>query len=626
MPALPHEGDKIELKEKPKEDQKGDKKPEKKGREKVSTSDNKQIELAEEYLNRQDFEKARSIYSGLAKNEDNIPFIHKNYLLCLSKADKPAATESYLKKVTRNLPEIGVYRLDLALFYSGQKEDKKAAETIKKLAKHIAERPAEVEEAAKYALGNQHPEWSLEIFAASRVALRDNYLYVFEMANVYKAQGRLSPMLTELLSLSERDANSLRQIENTLQNTLTKPSEYDTLEQVLIAKTQNNALTNVYSELLLWLYVQRHDFNGAFIQARALDKRTFTEGMRCMELAKLCISNKDYPAAIKVLDYVTKEYANKGVYFQAQRLKINAQEELVKSTYPIDQAAVHRLIADYYTLNGKTDNKYQGLENLRNIALLYGTYLAKPDSAITILQQILAYPRADKQLADRCRLDLGDMYLLQGVFWEATLLYSQAEKNEKDSPISYDAKLRNARLSYFKGEFELAQEHLDVLKMATSREIANDAMNLSLLIQDNMAEDTTGKALQAYANVELLLFQHREDEAMRELNLLEKNYPKNSLSDEVLWLRARINKRIRRFDVTLENLDKILKLYPTDLYGDDALFLEATIYEEEKNDKAKAMDLYQQLLKQYPGSIFTAEARKRFRLLRGDNLHLTPAN
>jgi outer membrane protein assembly factor BamD (BamD/ComL family) len=36
------------------------------------------------------------------------------------------------------------------------------------------------------------------------------------------------------------------------------------------------------------------------------------------------------------------------------------------------------------------------------------------------------------------------------------------------------------------------------------------------------------------------------------------------------------------------------------------------------NNKEKAMELYQQLLMDYPGSLFTTEARKRFRQLRGD--------
>lgn len=592
---------------------------------KVSKADNQQIEVADEYMRRDDFAKAAEFYNKLARRDENIPIIHRNYMLCLEKLGKADEQESYLKRIVRNLPKAQNYKIDLARFYASHKETEKAESIIKKLCKQIADNPNEVVNVAKYSVYVQHGEWAEQLFTTSRKALRDNLLYTFEMAEVYRMQNRLGPMLAELIALAERDANNLQQIQNTLQAAIGKPTDFDTLEKVLIKKTQENAGVQVYSELLLWLYIQQRDFNSAFIQARALDKRNHTEAQKCVELANLCIANKDYEAAINILEYVSTDFQGRPVYFQSKRLLINTREEQLRNSYPVNKADVEKLITEYRVLNTKIPNRFEALDNLRSIALLYGTYLNQVDSAIAILSEIIKYPRADRNLIDKSKVDLGDMYLLQGTFWEATLLYSQVEKSQKESPLGYESKLRNAKLSYFKGEFELAQEHLDVLKLATSREIANDAMNLALLIQDNLAFDSTGKALQAYANVELLLFQHREEAAMKALDKMDQDFPKNSLSDEVLWLRARIYKRIRQFDLALANLEKIVTLYPTDLYGDDALFMEGTIYEDEKGDKTKAMALYEQLLKSYPGSIFGAEARKRFRLLRGDKLNL-PTN
>jgi hypothetical protein len=45
------------------------------------------------------------------------------------------------------------------------------------------------------------------------------------------------------------------------------------------------------------------------------------------------------------------------------------------------------------------------------------------------------------------------------------------------------------------------------------------------------------------------------------------------------------------------------------------------LYENKLKDPAKAMELYQDLLTKYPGSLFVVEARKRFRALRGDVLN-----
>jgi tetratricopeptide (TPR) repeat protein len=306
------------------------------------------------------------------------------------------------------------------------------------------------------------------------------------------------------------------------------------------------------------------------------------------------------------------------VYIEAQKQLIEAREYEAKNTYPIDKQVIRKLISDYTNLIRITPDPNKTAESLRSMALLYGHYLAQPDSAIEILNKATQIPRYNRVFQSKCKLDLGDMYLLKGEPWESTLLYSQVEKDEKDQPLGHEAKLRNAKLSYFKGEFQLAQDHLDVLKLATSREIANDAMHLSLVIQDNTVFDSTGEALKEYSKIELLLFENKDEEALQKTDELLKKYPSHSISDEVYWLRAKLFRRMKQFDKSIESLDVILKNYGQDIFVDDALFMKGNIYEENLSNKDKAMEVYQLLMKEHPGSIFTAEARKKYRILRGD--------
>lgn len=255
------------------------------------------------------------------------------------------------------------------------------------------------------------------------------------------------------------------------------------------------------------------------------------------------------------------------------------------------------------------------------MGLLYGFYLDKKDPALVYLEEAVKTARTNPDLIAKCKLDMGDIYLLKNEPWESTLLYSQVEKEAKDQPIGYEAKLRNAKLSYYKGEFELAQSHLDILKMATSREIANDAMELSLLIQDNLALDTVGEAMKEYAAIEMLLFQNKNDEALQRLDQMKENYPKHSLIDEVLWLQAKIYIRQDKNEKAVEQLEKIVNNYSYDILSDDAHFVIAKLLEEKLNQKEKAMEMYQTHLAKYPGSIYAVEARKRFRALRGDKIN-----
>ena len=55
--------------------------------------------------------------------------------------------------------------------------------------------------------------------------------------------------------------------------------------------------------------------------------------------------------------------------------------------------------------------------------------------------------------------------------------------------------------------------------------------------------------------------------------------------------------------------------------ADDALYRRALLHETKLDDKEKAMELYQELLTKFPGSLYTVDARKRFRALRGDFLN-----
>jgi tetratricopeptide (TPR) repeat protein len=293
------------------------------------------------------------------------------------------------------------------------------------------------------------------------------------------------------------------------------------------------------------------------------------------------------------------------------------------------------------------------MEALRNQALLYAYYLDQKDRAIELLNQLVSNPRVNATLQAKAKLDLGDIYLLKGEYWESTLLYSQVEKTQKESPVAYDAKLKNAKLSYFKGDFLLAQEHLDILKEATTREIANDALELSLRIKENTAFDTTGAALRVYASIELLLYQNKIDEALKWLQFFMKdsefwiskedlyrsdrtlpfeNYVKQegdsvliklslsraTIMDDVYWLEADIRLKRGEFQASLDLLQKIRDEFPDDVLTDDAYFMQGEIHERHLRDKDKAMEIYRDFLNLYPGSVYAAEARKRFRVLRGD--------
>ncbi|MDH3709361.1 MAG: tetratricopeptide repeat protein [Cyclobacteriaceae bacterium] len=584
----------------------------------TQAQDSQRIGLANEYFAKGDLEKAKVLYEELSRKNRNIPQIHNRYLTVLAQLGDYDQGVSYLQKLIHQFPAVVQYPLDLGIFYRKAGKPDQADQQIIRTLQSIKNQKYQIISAAQYLFNKQETPFALKAYQLGREAEKDPHLYALEMAEIHRRMSQKTEMVNEYLNFANSNPNNINYVKNILQNLLTDEEDLIQLEKLLYEKIQKNPNESLYASLLIWVNLQQQNFYGAFVQARALDKREKGGGTRVLEIGKIALDNNDYKNAIKVFTHVAKNTKTGVNYELAKRFLVKSREELVKNTFPVDLEEIRHLIKDYDEIIVEIGKNERTLEAMRSQALLYAFYLDRRDSAISILQNIVSTPGIKSSLQNQAKLDLGDIYLLNQEHWESTLLYSQVEKAQKDQPLGYEAKLRNAKLSYFKGDFELAQGHLDILKLATSREISNNAMALSLLIQDNTVFDTTDLAMQAYADVELTLFQNRRQEALLKLNHLLESYPGHSLTDEILWLQSNIYLELGNFDKALELLNDVVTGYQYDILSDDAYFLMGTIYEDQLQNAQKAMEIYQDFLTKFPGSIYSAEARKRFRSLRGD--------
>ncbi|MBX9850760.1 MAG: tetratricopeptide repeat protein [Cytophagaceae bacterium] len=584
----------------------------------LAFSQSDEIRIANEYYNNGEFEKAKVTFEKLAKKEENLLLIYTNYLNTLLALKEKENAEKFSKRMMKAFPDDVLYPIDHYLINVEILGEEKAQKEFQSFVNSIKNFPDRVNKSGSLFIKRNRLKEARELFLTARKAEGDKTSYAIGLANVYDLTGETEKMIEELLGYLEAVPGAIESVKNTFQNNLTEKAEYDLLETTLYAKIQKNPDQIIFNELLLWLNIQHKNFSKALIQAKAIDKRNKMQGGKVIEVGKIAMENKDYENASKYFQYVVDEFKNGINYSLARRLLINSKEEQVKNTFPVDMNRINSLINDYKSLVNDLGKNSNTLEAMRSMALLFAFYKNDRDTAIVILNDVIAQSRYDLKLRDKAKIDLGDIYLLKEEPWESTLLYSQVEKDEKDEPLGHEAKLRNAKLAYYKGEFELAQGHLDVLKLATSREIANDAMDLSILIQDNIALDTSADAMKEYAAIDLLLFQNKTAEALQRCDEMLKKYPGHSLTDEIYWLKAKLYKKIGDYETAVLMLQKIGDMYARDILGDDALYLKALIYEENLKDTEKAKALYQDLLKKYPGSIFGADARKRFRLLRGD--------
>lgn len=573
-------------------------------------------QLAEEYSKSGDCVKANIYYEKiLAKGFNKV--LLKSYVNCQIKLKNQKGSEDFFKaQIKRDKNDEAFYNLFWGhLLESLGKVDaaeNKYEQAIASLENKFALYPQLADQ-----FRDINPKWAVKTLLKAREVSRNGNLFRMELADLYKQNSEPQKAIEELLAYGAAMQNP-DLIRNMLQDFLSNEKDREILEKYLYEGIQKRPGDTFFIELLVWNQIQRKEFYKAFLQERALDKRFKYEGNRIFPLANLALQNQDFENASAMYDYLVKEYPMSPFYPTARRLAIYSREEKVKSTFPIVKADVQLLIEDYNKLLKELGADVRTLDAMRNMAILYAFYLDDKPKAIGILKTAIEVGKKDRNFVDKCKLDLGDIYLLQNEPWEATLLYSQVEKSQKDDVLAYDAKLKNAKLHYFKGDFELAKSVLDILKKATSREIANDANALGLLIMDNIGLDTAEVAMRSFANVELLLFQNKTEEGLDSLQQMIRQYPDHSLSDEILWLMARTYLKLDNIDKAVDNLKIIVDKFHYDILADDALFALAKINQEKLNNREEAMRLYQQLIEKYPGSIFTADARKRFRELRGD--------
>jgi tetratricopeptide (TPR) repeat protein len=584
-----------------------------------------EIQLANEYLLKGDKKKAAELFRDLSKNDVNIPLIHNNYISLLLDLGAYDEAQAYLKKVLRRDPENVQYKLDVGLVYVRSGDLSKADRYLRDIIGEVKSNVQLSKMMSDYLAARSLTEYSILALTESRQFLGNPYLFCLDLAMLYRIQGQQDKMVREYLSYVTQSSANIQYVKNVMQALLTKPEELESLENLLYEKVQENPDVEVYSDLLIWVTMQQKNFYASFVQARAYDKRYKKDGEKSLEVAKVALDNEDYDNASKIYRYVIREFNGSSNQLLARLGLIRTREARVKRSFPVSADSVKTLIEDYHKFIQKYPDNINSLEATRNEALLFANFVDQKDSAIQILNGLIANPRASLYLKSKAKLDLGDIYLIKGEPWESSLLYSQVEKTQKENPVGYEAKLKNAKLSYYKGDFRLAQEHLDILKEATTREIANDAMDLSMRIKENIAFDSVGEALKQYALIELLLYQNKQDEALEKIKFLKQGqgsagnaFSNQTIMDDVYWLEANIRMKRGEFQESINVLQKILTEFPEEILSDDAFFLQAEIYERQLKNKEKAMELYREFLNKFPGSVYAAEARKRYRTLRGD--------
>ena len=571
-------------------------------------------QLAGRYFREQDYEKARDLYLKLyEKTSQNHYF--QQYVECLFFLKDYDKAEKELKSFAKKNPNYYKAVCDLVYIYTLQGKKDKANKQFNEIVKDLPAHASTIRNISYAFQSRGLNDMAMNILEKGNALLDGKESLYMDMAYLNQTMANYQEAFRYYFLELELHPGQYNNIRNRLQSMMfydVNHSISDELRIALLQQTQDKPDNLEFAQLLVWFALQQEDYDIALAQCQSIDRRTHDQDAQINNLSGICLNNKQFDIAREGYSYLLDKGKSNPFYGQALT-------GIIKADYLKLQAANSTDTRAYTKLKNRIDEAYNDinsndLSRLTQIEADIMTYqLGQIDEAVALLVNTLPNV-GNKQDQAQLKLKLADIYLQKDEVWEATLLYSQVDKSMKEEPLGHEARFKNAQLRYFIGEYEWAESQLKVLKAATSKLIANDAMTLSLIIKDNLEVDTTGTELNRLARADYRIYQQRDDEAITLLDEIIANGNEVSIP-HALFRKGEIAEKRKSYEVAEQLYLQIVEHYPYSYMADAALMQAALIEQNHLKNKELAKQHYEMLIDEYPTSIYTAQAKKNYRKL-----------
>ena len=575
--------------------------------------------MAVHYFSQNDYEKAAIYYLKLWEETKKTGDFEK-YYTCLLELKMYKEAEKLIKKeLKKKNVQLTTYLLYGDLF-AHQDNDSKAMQQYELAVRNINSYHSfsQISQLANGLQIRSKIDLAINAYQKAQKVSSNPVSYSIRIGELYGVQGKTELMIREFLLMLETNVGYRNQVQNALSRSIdfkVNLKETELLRIELLRLTQKHPGKTIYNEMLIWLFEQKGDFKSAYVQVKAQDRKLRANGKRVFEFGEVCSNNESYDLALEAFQYVIDLGKENKYYRTANYRSLNTLKKKITNSSSYSKEDLLNLESKYNFTLDEVGRAPHSINTMMELGHLQGFYLQKFSSAIAILEETITLAARVPKVQGKCKLLLADVLLISGEIWDASLYYSQVDKAFKEDVLSHEAKFKNAKIFYYTANFALALSQLDVLKSSTQKLIANDAMELSLLITDNLALDTTANTMRMYAEADLLISQHRYEEAIAKFDSINSTLPYHSLNDEILMKKYEIDFRKQNYDEAAARLTEIVTKYGEDILADNALFFLGEMYQNIFKDKIRAADYYKNLFLNYTGSMFGIEAKKRYRKL-----------
>ncbi len=599
-------------------------------------------ELAYVLYNQNDFTRAAILLEDIVEANPRDELSYRRYLQCLIKTNQQEKAIKFVKKKVKKSPYPILYVVDECYVnttfpdgpnkqkYTLRAEELKAL-IIEQLTVHAMEQMGQ----QHIAIAQRFEQYELKEYAIAVLQSADQILGDInpeisnKLAELYMETGNREKGLQRyvMLMLSGVPFESMKQV---FETQITDSADYVLLQRLLLKQIEQNPEVTAFSEGLKWTFVKQGNWQSAFLYTRSIDKRLKENGERVFELGELCQSNGEYPVALQCFQYCI---GLKETFFDPAL----AQAKWIDVTYDITMKGRPR-IEDVIQLQKQMlafEQNYGPQEASLFNALKYAQLLIRYDSlfavtqesgkisgsqqAINLLEKYIDPSTHLKKISlAKVKMTLGDVLLSRGDVWTSELLYAQVEKDFTAEEMGQFAKFKRAELSFYRGDFDWASMQLEVLKSATTQLISNDAMELALVIIDNLGIDSNYSALTWYGKALLAEKQQHYKLANKYLDSITTEFPGHGLSDEILFVKARMAETNGDYVAATNLLETLSIAYNFDILADNSLYKLGMLYMYSMNQPEKAKIAFEKLIEKYSSSVYIVDARREYRKIRGN--------
>lgn len=577
------------------------------------------VELAQSYFRKGDYEKAIHLYKPLFESNPIRQDYFKTLLTCYQQIESYGEAQLLLEEQLQRFPNQLNLFVEIGYNYQLQGENDLATQNFRKAIDFVRKNPSFCFVIGRSFSQNHLLDEALEVYHIAK-EINPKLNTEISEARIYGEKGDLEKMFSLYLELIEKNENYYTTVQRYVAAFITEDKEdpKNLLFKKLLLKKAQNDPKDSWNILLSWMFMQQHDYDKAFVQEKSLFNRNPENLERMNQIAILAYNNEDFDTAKEAFRFIVQD---KNELVTGSKSKLQAEIYLLKIEQELADAGIgpekinkkYLELLDQYGPGGPSPE----------LQLAYAQFLTygfdQPELAISRLEKIL--PRAESAFEKgMIQMEIADILVYTGQFNQALVLYTQIQYDLKNSTLAQEARFKVARTSYFKGDFQWAQNQLKVLKSSTSQLIANDALELSLKISNNSDKDSLNEGLKKYAKADLLGFQKKYKEAIDTLETVLYQFKGQNIEDDALFKQAQFYWKTGSYTAAENNLLAILDHHQESLFTDDALFNLALLYEQHLSNPARAKEMYEKIIFDFPSSIYLVPARKAFRKLRGDDL------